>query len=132
MAGGWTRDGAVQDQIDESIRHAVTKFAHVHFPASQEAAVRIERMLLPWNRRDDAGHVANRVEGKALQRAADLQADVPVAPAGVVDSRKRRDRYIADGDAIASRLMRYRDQNGQDWADIIDMLTLRWPPEAVV
>jgi hypothetical protein len=29
-----------------------------------------------------------------------------------------------DRDAISSRLMRYRDQNGQDWADIIDMLTL--------
>jgi hypothetical protein len=26
----------------------------------------------------------------------------------------------ADRDAIASRLMRYRDQNGQDWADIVD------------
>jgi hypothetical protein len=24
----------------------------------------------------------------------------------------------ADRDAISSRLMRYRDQNGQDWADI--------------
>jgi len=34
----------------------------------------------------------------------------------------------ADRDAIASRLMRYRDQNGQDWADIIDMLTMY--PEA--
>jgi hypothetical protein len=32
----------------------------------------------------------------------------------------------ADRDAIASRLMRYRDQNGQDWADIIDFLTI-WP-----
>jgi hypothetical protein len=30
----------------------------------------------------------------------------------------------ADRDAISSRLMRYRDQNGQDWADIIDMLTM--------
>ena len=27
-------------------------------------------------------------------------------------------------DAISSRLMRYRDQNGQDWADIIDFLTM--------
>jgi hypothetical protein len=27
-------------------------------------------------------------------------------------------------DAIAYRLMRYRDQNGQDWADIIDFLTM--------
>jgi hypothetical protein len=34
----------------------------------------------------------------------------------------------ADRDAIASRLMRYRDQNGQDWADIIDLLTMY--PEA--
>jgi hypothetical protein len=30
----------------------------------------------------------------------------------------------ADRDAIASRLMRYRDQNGRDWADIIDVLTM--------
>jgi hypothetical protein len=29
-----------------------------------------------------------------------------------------------DRDAISSRLMRYRDQNGDDWADIIDMLTM--------
>jgi hypothetical protein len=28
----------------------------------------------------------------------------------------------------ADRLMRYRDQNGQDWADIIDFLTMY--PEA--
>jgi hypothetical protein len=30
-------------------------------------------------------------------------------------------RDQADRNAIASRLMRYRDQNGQDWADIIDL-----------
>jgi hypothetical protein len=28
-------------------------------------------------------------------------------------------RDDADRDAISSRLMRYRDQNGQGWADII-------------
>jgi hypothetical protein len=33
-------------------------------------------------------------------------------------------RDQADRDAIDSRLMRYYDQNGQDWADIIDMLTI--------
>jgi hypothetical protein len=33
-------------------------------------------------------------------------------------------RDQADRDAIASRLMRYRDQNGQGWADIIDFLTM--------
>jgi hypothetical protein len=37
-------------------------------------------------------------------------------------------RDKSDPDAIASRLMRYRDQNGQDWADIIDFLTMH--PEA--
>ncbi len=30
----------------------------------------------------------------------------------------------ADRDAIASSLLRYRDERGDDWADIIDMLTL--------
>jgi hypothetical protein len=35
----------------------------------------------------------------------------------------RPDRDQADRDAISSQLMRYRDQNGQDWADIIDFLT---------
>jgi len=36
--------GEVSGSIDESIRHAITKLAHVHFPASREAARRIERM----------------------------------------------------------------------------------------
>jgi hypothetical protein len=33
-------------------------------------------------------------------------------------------RDQADRDAIASHLLRYRDGYGDDWADIIDMLTL--------
>ena len=33
-----------------------------------------------------------------------------------------------DRDAIASQLMRYRDKRGDDWADIIDMLTM-YPEE---
>lgn len=36
--------GEVSGSIDESIRHAITKLAHIHFPASKEAACRIERM----------------------------------------------------------------------------------------
>jgi hypothetical protein len=32
--------------------------------------------------------------------------------------------WMRDRDAISSRLMPYRDQNGQDWADIIDFLTM--------
>jgi UDP-hydrolysing UDP-N-acetyl-D-glucosamine 2-epimerase len=39
-----TMGGEVSGNIDESIRHAVTKFAHVHFPACAEAADRIVRM----------------------------------------------------------------------------------------
>ena len=30
--------------IDESIRHAITKFSHLHFPATKESAKRIERL----------------------------------------------------------------------------------------
>ena len=30
----------------------------------------------------------------------------------------------ADRDPISSRLLRYRDGRGDDWADIIDMLTM--------
>jgi UDP-hydrolysing UDP-N-acetyl-D-glucosamine 2-epimerase len=39
-----TMGGEVSGNIDESIRHAVTKFAHLHFPASQGAAERIIRL----------------------------------------------------------------------------------------
>jgi hypothetical protein len=44
------------------------------------------------------------------------------------DLSERLLRDQADRDAISSRLMRYRDQNGQDWADIIDFPTMH--PEA--
>jgi GDP/UDP-N,N'-diacetylbacillosamine 2-epimerase (hydrolysing) len=36
--------GEVSGSIDESIRHAITKLAHLHFAASDEAANRIQRM----------------------------------------------------------------------------------------
>jgi UDP-hydrolysing UDP-N-acetyl-D-glucosamine 2-epimerase len=39
-----TQGGEVSGNIDESIRHAVTKFAHIHFPACRDAAERIIRM----------------------------------------------------------------------------------------
>lgn len=39
-----TQGGEVSGTIDESIRHAVTKLANVHFPASAAAAERIVRM----------------------------------------------------------------------------------------
>ena len=36
--------GEVSGSIDESIRHAITKLAHLHFPANQEATERILRL----------------------------------------------------------------------------------------
>ena len=39
-----TMGGEVSGTIDESIRHAVTKFAHIHFPACSQAAERILKM----------------------------------------------------------------------------------------
>ncbi|MGB9143268.1 MAG: UDP-N-acetylglucosamine 2-epimerase, partial [Aestuariivirga sp.] len=40
MAGGDVSEGA----IDDAIRHAITKLAHLHFPTNTEAAERIVRM----------------------------------------------------------------------------------------
>jgi UDP-hydrolysing UDP-N-acetyl-D-glucosamine 2-epimerase len=39
-----TMGGEVSGTIDESIRHAVTKFAHIHFPACSQARDRIVKM----------------------------------------------------------------------------------------
>ena len=39
-----TMGGEVSGTIDESIRHAVTKFAHIHFPASRDAHERILKL----------------------------------------------------------------------------------------
>jgi UDP-hydrolysing UDP-N-acetyl-D-glucosamine 2-epimerase len=36
--------GEVSGSIDESIRHAITKLSHLHFPATEDAALRIEKM----------------------------------------------------------------------------------------
>jgi phage/conjugal plasmid C-4 type zinc finger TraR family protein len=36
MAGGWTRDGAVQDQIDDSVKDAVSG-ARARLPAGESA-----------------------------------------------------------------------------------------------
>ncbi|MBA2466675.1 MAG: DksA/TraR family C4-type zinc finger protein [Sphingomonas sp.] len=36
MAGGWTRDGAVQDQIDDTVKDAV-KLARLNMPSGDSA-----------------------------------------------------------------------------------------------
>ena len=45
-----TMGGEVTGTIDESIRHAVTKFSHIHVPSSKESAKRI--YLLGENKKD--------------------------------------------------------------------------------
>ncbi len=55
----------------------------------------------------------------------DLRAVVETLDPHARDTLRRvliRDQ--ADRDAIASHLMRYRDGRGDDWADIIDFLTM--------
>lgn len=39
-----TQGGEITGSIDESVRHAVTMLAHVHFPATKESAARLCRM----------------------------------------------------------------------------------------
>ena len=39
-----TMGGEVTGTIDESIRHAITKFSHIHFPANRDSAERIINM----------------------------------------------------------------------------------------
>lgn len=39
-----TMGGEVTGTIDESIRHAITKFAHIHFPANEDAKERIIKL----------------------------------------------------------------------------------------
>jgi UDP-hydrolysing UDP-N-acetyl-D-glucosamine 2-epimerase len=66
-----TMGGEVSGNIDESIRHAVTKFAHVHFPACSDAADRIVRM----------GEDPDTVHVVGCPRM-DLVADVLAQPSG--------------------------------------------------
>ena len=41
---GHVQGGEVSGSIDESLRHATSKFAHFHFPANEDAASRLVRM----------------------------------------------------------------------------------------
>jgi hypothetical protein len=63
--------------------------------------------------------------GDRIGEDADLRARLSIPEPHARDTLRRvliRDQ--GERDAIASRLMRYRDQNGQDWADIIDSRTM--------
>src|SRR5437588_9960946 len=63
-----TMGGEVSGNIDESIRHAVTKFAHLHFAACTHAGARIVRMEQP----PDTVHRGSRLR---MDLCAELPAD---------------------------------------------------------
>ena len=75
-----TMGGEVSGTIDESIRHATTKFAHVHFPASRDAAERIAKLgeredmifMVGCPRIDLVADVLNRQSNAVSQSIFDL------------------------------------------------------------
>jgi UDP-hydrolysing UDP-N-acetyl-D-glucosamine 2-epimerase len=71
-----TMGGEVSGNIDESIRHAVTKFAHAHFPASEDAGERIVRMGEDPGRVHVVGCPRMDLVAEALQRPGDQLDDL--------------------------------------------------------
>jgi hypothetical protein len=72
-----------------------------------------------------AEQIANALVSETYIGSDDLRLLLEtLSPSARDDLRRVLIRDQAGRDAIASRLMRYRDQNGQDWADIIDFLTM--------
>jgi UDP-hydrolysing UDP-N-acetyl-D-glucosamine 2-epimerase len=70
-----TMGGEISGTIDESIRHAVTKLAHLHFPANQAAADRIIRMGEPA----DTVHVVGCPRVDLVREIAHGANDIPHA-----------------------------------------------------
>jgi len=70
-----TMGGEVSGTIDESIRHAVTKFAHIHFPACNGAKERIIRL----------GELSKHVHMVGCPRI-DLVADILTSSEQLIDN----------------------------------------------
>jgi UDP-hydrolysing UDP-N-acetyl-D-glucosamine 2-epimerase len=70
-----TMGGEISGTIDESIRHAVTKLAHLHFPANEAAAERIIRMGEP----PDTVHVVGCPRIDLVAEIAHASGGVPHA-----------------------------------------------------
>ena len=70
-----TMGGEISGTIDESIRHAVTKLAHVHFPANTAAADRIVRMGEP----PDTVHVVGCPRIDLVAEIAHARGGIPHA-----------------------------------------------------
>jgi UDP-hydrolysing UDP-N-acetyl-D-glucosamine 2-epimerase len=71
-----TMGGEVSGNIDESIRHAVTKFAHLHFPACSDAAERIIRMGEDPERVYVVGCPRMDLVAQVLERRTDGLSDI--------------------------------------------------------
>lgn len=80
--GGDAMEGAL---IDDSIRHALTKFAHLHFPVSARSAERIEKLgEEPWRITTvgapglDAIREGRYTDPDAIRDRYDLEPDEPM------------------------------------------------------
>lgn len=65
-----TQGGEVTGSIDESVRHAITKLAHLHFPATSAAAERLVRM-------GEAPDTVHLTGCPAMDIVADLDLSLP-------------------------------------------------------
>jgi GDP/UDP-N,N'-diacetylbacillosamine 2-epimerase (hydrolysing) len=64
-------------QIDDSLRHAITKLAHVHFPATKQSADRLKRLGEdPWRIRRVGSPGVDGIRAAAASRS-DLAAEFP-------------------------------------------------------
>jgi GDP/UDP-N,N'-diacetylbacillosamine 2-epimerase (hydrolysing) len=77
--------GDVSGNIDESVRHAITKFAHIHFPATTKSAERIVKMGEDKWRVHVVGplgiyamHEADFIPKEELCKKLDLNPDKPL------------------------------------------------------
>jgi UDP-N-acetylglucosamine 2-epimerase (non-hydrolysing)/GDP/UDP-N,N'-diacetylbacillosamine 2-epimerase (hydrolysing) len=110
--------GDVSGNVDEAIRHAITKMAHLHFPASEESAERIRRMgEEPW-RIQVVGdpHIDGIVSGRytpgpEVRRKYRIDAQEPFLlvlfhPETLADAAISRDSMISIMRTVATRRMR--------------------------
>ncbi|MGB7158702.1 MAG: UDP-N-acetylglucosamine 2-epimerase [Tepidisphaeraceae bacterium] len=66
-----------QGQVDDALRHAITKLAHLHFPATRRSAARIKRLgEVPANIHVVGAPGLDGIEGEPLT-LAELRAIVP-------------------------------------------------------
>jgi len=72
--------GEISGTVDESLRHAITKLAHIHFPTSEKAALRLFQMGEKHQSVFVSGsHIANIVSVDSLPTLKDVKEkyDIP-------------------------------------------------------